>query len=83
MVLLPKLTSGCLVLGLGNPFLGDDRVGHRVAESLKSRLAGLPGLAVQATSFSGIRLLEPQPYIRFMSLVSNSRLLITDSGGIQ
>ena len=30
-----------------------------------------------------IRLLEPQSYIRFMSLVFASRLLITDSGGIQ
>lgn len=32
---------------------------------------------------SKIFLLEPQPYVRFMSLLFNSRLLITDSGGIQ
>jgi UDP-N-acetylglucosamine 2-epimerase (non-hydrolysing) len=31
----------------------------------------------------GIRLLEPQSYIRFMSLVFDCRLVITDSGGIQ
>ncbi|CAB5084730.1 UDP-N-acetylglucosamine 2-epimerase (EC [Olavius algarvensis associated proteobacterium Delta 3] len=31
----------------------------------------------------GIQLSAPQPYIRFMNLVFNSRLLITDSGGIQ
>lgn len=31
----------------------------------------------------GIHLEEPAPYIRFMSLVFDSRLLITDSGGIQ
>ncbi|MFH0725208.1 MAG: UDP-N-acetylglucosamine 2-epimerase (non-hydrolyzing) [Pseudomonadota bacterium] len=31
----------------------------------------------------GIRLLTPQSYVRFMSLVFNSRLVVTDSGGIQ
>jgi UDP-N-acetylglucosamine 2-epimerase (non-hydrolysing) len=30
-----------------------------------------------------IKLLEPQNYIRFMSLVFNCRIVITDSGGIQ
>jgi len=30
-----------------------------------------------------IKLSEPQPYIRFVNLIFNSRLLITDSGGIQ
>ena len=32
---------------------------------------------------SGIRLLEPQSYIQFMSLVIDCRVAITDSGGIQ
>jgi UDP-N-acetylglucosamine 2-epimerase (non-hydrolysing) len=32
---------------------------------------------------SGVLLLEPQPYIGFMSLVLNSAAVITDSGGIQ
>lgn len=31
----------------------------------------------------GITLLEPQSYVRFMNLVFNCRLAITDSGGIQ
>jgi UDP-N-acetylglucosamine 2-epimerase (non-hydrolysing) len=32
---------------------------------------------------SGVLLLEPQPYIGFMSLVLHSAAVITDSGGIQ
>lgn len=32
---------------------------------------------------TGIKLLEPQSYINFMNLVFNSRLVITDSGGLQ
>jgi UDP-N-acetylglucosamine 2-epimerase (non-hydrolysing) len=32
---------------------------------------------------AGVRLIEPQPYIRFMSLVLGSAAAITDSGGIQ
>jgi UDP-N-acetylglucosamine 2-epimerase (non-hydrolysing) len=32
---------------------------------------------------AGVRLTEPMPYIRFMSLVSNAAAVITDSGGVQ
>jgi len=32
---------------------------------------------------SGVRLVEPLPYVEFISLVSDSRLVLTDSGGIQ
>lgn len=32
---------------------------------------------------SGMRLLEPLGYIEFMNLVLNSRLVVTDSGGVQ
>lgn len=32
---------------------------------------------------AGIRLIEPQPYIRFMSLLAGCGLAITDSGGLQ
>ena len=42
---------------------------------LESRLESAGG--------GGIRLLEPLPYIRFMSLVTDCRIAITDSGGIQ
>ena len=41
--------------------------------SLKDALAGDPN----------IKLLEPVPYIRFMSLVTGARVVITDSGGLQ
>ena len=41
--------------------------------SLKDILAG----------HSNITLLEPVPYIRFMSLVTGARVVITDSGGLQ
>ncbi|MEK6637225.1 MAG: UDP-N-acetylglucosamine 2-epimerase (non-hydrolyzing) [Pseudomonadota bacterium] len=32
---------------------------------------------------AGVRLIEPQPYIRFMSLILGAAAAITDSGGIQ
>jgi UDP-N-acetylglucosamine 2-epimerase (non-hydrolysing) len=30
-----------------------------------------------------LRLIEPQPYLRFLDLMSNARVVLTDSGGIQ
>lgn len=41
------------------------------------------GLWQRMEDAAGIHLEEPAPYIRFMSLVFSSRLLITDSGGVQ
>lgn len=41
------------------------------------------GLKEPLEAASGLHLIEPVNYIRFMSLVSNARLAITDSGGIQ
>lgn len=32
---------------------------------------------------SGVRVVEPLPYVEFVSLVADSRLVLTDSGGIQ
>src|SRR5688572_13675861 len=32
---------------------------------------------------TGVRLIEPLPYVRFMSLVAGARAVVTDSGGIQ
>jgi UDP-N-acetylglucosamine 2-epimerase (non-hydrolysing) len=32
---------------------------------------------------SGVKLIDPQPYVRFMSLVTSAAAAITDSGGIQ
>ncbi|WP_243450848.1 non-hydrolyzing UDP-N-acetylglucosamine 2-epimerase [Sphingosinicella sp. CPCC 101087] len=49
------------------------RTSARLKESgLDARLAGV-----------GVKLLEPMPYVRFMSLVSGARAVVTDSGGIQ
>jgi len=48
----------------------------------RQRLAEF-GLAQKLEKADGVRLLEPLSYIEFMSLVVNSRVAITDSGGIQ
>jgi UDP-N-acetylglucosamine 2-epimerase (non-hydrolysing) len=49
------------------------RTAKRLAETgLGARLAG-----------AGVILSEPEPYVRFMSLVSNAAAAITDSGGVQ
>lgn len=32
---------------------------------------------------AGLRLVEPMPYVRFMSLVAGARAVVTDSGGVQ
>ena len=49
----------------------------RTAERL--RKAGLDTLVAE----SKLRLTEPLPYVEFISLVSEARLVLTDSGGIQ
>ncbi|MGZ8337898.1 MAG: UDP-N-acetylglucosamine 2-epimerase, partial [Allosphingosinicella sp.] len=36
-----------------------------------------------ALAEAGVRLIEPMPYVRFMSLVAGARAVITDSGGLQ
>ena len=41
------------------------------------------GLRDTLTAATGITLLEPLPYIRFMNVVMGARLVITDSGGLQ
>jgi len=41
------------------------------------------GRLQEVSNTSGLTLLEPLSYIRFMNLVMNSRMAITDSGGIQ
>jgi UDP-N-acetylglucosamine 2-epimerase (non-hydrolysing) len=49
------------------------RTGQRLAHS---------GLARKLIA-AGVQLIEPQPYVRFMSLVVDAAAAITDSGGIQ
>ena len=41
------------------------------------------GLKDKLTSAAGLTLLEPLPYIRFMSVVTGAKVVITDSGGLQ
>lgn len=41
------------------------------------------GLKDRLAHDSNIKLLEPVPYVRFMSLVTGARVVITDSGGLQ
>ncbi len=41
------------------------------------------GLRDRLESATGMTLLEPLPYIRFMNVVIGARLVITDSGGLQ
>jgi hydrogenase maturation protease len=54
-----------VVVGLGNPILGDDGVGWRVADAVEERLAGLaaagidlPPIRVERLAVGGLRLME-------------------------
>ena len=47
-----------LVLGLGNPLLGDDAVGLKVAALVRERLDGAPGVDVEEEEAGGLRLME-------------------------
>ena len=47
-----------LVLGLGNPLLGDDAVGLKVAALVRARLHGVSGVDVGEEEAGGLRLME-------------------------
>ena len=47
-----------LVVGLGNPILGDDGVGWRVAESVRAHLNPYAGVEADCLSLGGITLME-------------------------
>ncbi len=47
-----------LVLGLGNPILGDDGVGWRVAEEIARKTADRPEVEVDCVSLGGLSLME-------------------------
>jgi hydrogenase maturation protease len=51
------VTSTTLVVGLGNPILGDDGVGWRVAESVRANLND-PDVEVLCLSLGGLALME-------------------------
>jgi len=46
-----------LILGIGNPILRDDRVGHFFIQILRSRISS-PGIVLQKTSLAGLDLAE-------------------------
>jgi len=46
-----------LVLGIGNPILRDDRVGHFLIQALRSRISN-PDITFQETSLAGLSLAE-------------------------
>lgn len=50
--------SRVLVIGLGNPILGDDGVGWRVAEEVKKQLTPEMSVDMECLSLGGISLME-------------------------
>ena len=47
-----------LILGLGNPILGDDSAGLKVAEIVRQRMAPDPSVEVSEDYWGGLRLME-------------------------
>lgn len=61
-----------LLLGLGNPILGDDGIGPRLAADFAVRLAGRPGLHVEADcAVGGLELLD--------LLAGHERVIVLDA----
>ena len=67
--------TGTVVIGLGNPILGDDAVGLHVARALKAELAGVAGVVVRELHAGGLRVMD--------ALAGFERAVIVDamSGG--
>ncbi len=64
----PRPYDGILVVGLGNPILGDDGVGWRVAEAVA---AACPKLEVACLALGGLSLME--------RLIGYERVIIVDA----
>lgn len=60
-----------LVIGLGNPILGDDGVGWRVAEAVEKLTLGCPNVTVECYALGGLSLME--------HLTDSKRAIIIDS----
>ena len=60
-----------LIIGLGNPIMGDDAIGCRCAQVIETILDGLPGVEVDQFFRGGISLME--------RLIGYDRVLIIDS----
>jgi hydrogenase maturation protease len=60
-----------LIVGLGNPILGDDGVGWRVADEIARATAGVSGIEVDCASLGGLSLME--------RLTGSERVVLIDS----
>ena len=60
-----------LVIGLGNPILGDDGVGWRVAEEIARRTVNQPEVEVDCVALGGLSLME--------RLTGCERVILVDS----
>ncbi len=60
-----------LVIGLGNPILGDDGVGWRVAEEIARKTADRPEVEVDCVALGGLSLME--------RLTGCERVILVDS----
>jgi hydrogenase maturation protease len=49
---------GTIIIGIGNPVLTDDSAGLKIADCLRERLRGWPGVAVTELCCGGINLME-------------------------
>jgi hydrogenase maturation protease len=72
MVNVVRASQGAFILvaGLGNPILGDDGVGWRVAERVRARLDD-PAVVVECLSLGGLSLME--------QLIGYERAIIIDA----
>jgi hydrogenase maturation protease len=64
-------TMNTIVVGLGNPILGDDGVGWKVAEEVKRHLEKYPDVVVECYSLAGLSLME--------QLIGYERVILIDS----
>jgi len=74
LVFHPLLPMKTLIIGLGNPILGDDGVGWVVAQEVEKQLSTVhcpPSTAVECLSLAGISLME--------QMVGYERVILIDS----
>jgi hydrogenase maturation protease len=71
------MTAKRLVIGLGNPILGDDGVGWRVAEEVKQQIGEAhPEIEVDCASLGGLSLMERlvgYPYVILVDAIETSQ----------
>lgn len=60
-----------IVVGLGNPILGDDGVGWKAAEEVSRHLGKFPDVVVECYSLAGLSLME--------QLIGYERVILIDS----